>query len=220
MVGKHTEEDETGYAEQSSNHIGPLQHLAPSQSVGVHARRGEVEANGHDEADKVPEGGEEADVAPRRVGGDELGVEGAQAEGGDGEDEDADVLAALGDGGHLGGSGQGGELVDAGADAGEDLAADDDVHLLGGRDDDHAEDDEQGARDGDVAAPEEVREGADEGAHGAQGEDVGQRDPRPAVGAANVGVDVRRDGAEEVDGDLGPRPEEAQGGKGQQLSGG
>lgn len=59
---------------------------------------------------------------------------------------------------------------------------------------------------GDGPAAEEVRQRADEGADGGEGEDVGEGDPGPAVLAANVGVDVRRDGAEEVQGNLRAGP--------------
>jgi hypothetical protein len=80
-----------------------------------------------------------------------------------------------------------------------------------------ADDDERGAHQGDVPPAQQVGEGADEGADGCEGEEVGEDEPDPAVCAADVGVDVWGDAAEEVDGDLGAGPEEGHGDEGEEA---
>jgi len=75
------------------------------------------------------------------------------------------------------------------------------------RADNHAENEETGADHGDPPAAHDVGNGTDEGAHGGEGEEVGEDKPDPAVGAAYVGVDVGGDAAEEVDGDLAACPD-------------
>ena len=97
------------------------------------------------------------------------------------------------------------------------LRTNEDIHGMRGRRHNHADDDQSGTSDGDVAAAHEIGHGADEGAHRGEGEEVAENEPDPSVGAANLSVDVGWDSAEEVDGELGAGPEEGHGDEGHQA---
>lgn len=75
------------------------------------------------------------------------------------------------------------------------------------RADNHAENQEASADHGDPSAANDVGDGTDEGAHGGEGEEVGEDKPDPAVCSAYVGIDVGGYAAKEVDGDLAACPD-------------
>lgn len=160
-----TKENQARNTQKSTHDIRLLQNLPLGHIQRIRPRRREIKRRRHDQAHRIPQRAKEPYVSPRRVRSNELCIQGRQTKRRDGKDQSANILAALGDGGHFGGGSQGGQLVDAGADARKDHAADDDIHCFGGGDNDHAQDDETGAADGDVAAAEEVGEGAYERAY-------------------------------------------------------
>ncbi|EPE05084.1 hypothetical protein F503_03689 [Ophiostoma piceae UAMH 11346] len=208
--------------QQAADGIDARQEVAAPrvQAEGVGARRRVVEDGQDQEAGKGVDGREHADVAPAGVGGNEVGPQHGGRKGQHGEDEHANVGAALARGSNLGGAGQSSQLVDAGADARDGHAGNEVVHAVGKGADELAGDDEGTAEQRHVAAAKEVGEGPHKGADGGRRQQVAGDEPDPAVDAANVVVDDGGDAAPEVDGDLGAGPEESHADEGHEAGAG
>ncbi len=63
---------------------------------------------------------------------------------------------------------------------------------MGSRADNVSKNEERSTSEGDISASEKIGKGTDKGADGSQGEQIGQDEPDPSVGAANVSVDIWR----------------------------
>lgn len=96
-------------------------------------------------------------------------------------------------------------------DPGKDHSADELIHVVRCRADNHPHHEETSPNQGDISSTHQIRKGSDKGANGRERQEVGQDIPYPSIDAANVTVDVGRHGAEEVDGDLRAGPEERHG---------
>ena len=110
MHTHHKAQDTAGA--QSTTNVVDLTHddLA---LLGTNARRILVAKDDEQQADGVPYADEDAVIAPATVSGDELGPHGGWAEGKNGEDDHADVDAALADRHHFGSADEGDEFVQA-----------------------------------------------------------------------------------------------------------
>jgi len=88
----------------------------------------------------LPNSAEASDPSPRRVVCDELAPEHRGAERNDSQYQSCHVLATLTGGSELRGSGEGGEFVDSGTYTGKYHAADEGVHGVSSRANNHAND--------------------------------------------------------------------------------
>lgn len=200
------EEDHPGNAQEPTNVIDLLQDLASRQTRAVDTRRREVKDRCHQQTDEVPDSADEPDPAPRRVVRDQLSPEHRGTEWDDGEDQHSDVLPSLRRGSQLRRHSESSELVDPGSDPCEHHPADENVHRMRCRTNDHPKTDECGSDDGHVASTDEIRDGTYEWTNRRERKQIGQNEPDPAVSPANITVDVRRHASEEVHRDLRASP--------------
>lgn len=84
-----------------------------------------------------------------------------------------------------------------------------DVHVWGSAADDHGNDEQSRATEGDITSTDQVGDTPDKGANGSQSDKVGQDEPDPTVDTAQVSIDVRRNTTEDIDGDLRTSPQES-----------
>ena len=113
-------------------------------------------------------------------------------EGDDREDEHSDIFSTLGSRSHLRRGGQSRKLVDTSANSRKGHAADEDVHRVRSRADDHAQYDESRSDESDISSTEEIGQRTDKGADCSEGQQVGEDEPDPSVSTTNVCIDVRR----------------------------
>ena len=107
----------------------------------------------------------------------------------DREDQHSDVFASLPGGCQLGRRSKSSQLIDSSAYSSEHHAANEGVHGVSCRADNHTDDDEGRADQGNVATAHQVGQRADKRTNCGKREQVGQHEPNPAVSAANVSVD-------------------------------
>ena len=200
------EQNHADDAEESAYVVDLGQDLLPGHAAAVYTRRRVVEDGGHDESDERPQTAEQADPAPRGVESDQLAVKDRGDERDDGEDQDGHVFATLGGRGEFRSDGQRGEFVDTSTDTCENHAADESVHLVCGRADDHAEHDEACSDNGHISSSDQIADASHEWADCRQRQEVCQDEPNPTINTANVRVDVGRNATEEIDGDLAAGP--------------
>lgn len=220
-------EDETTYTQKPTHKVNLRDCFSARKAHRVDAWRWEIVEQHHQETQKVPHRTNQSTPPPRTMIRNQLSPQHTRRKRQNRKHQHAHILPSLRRRRQLRRRSQRRQLVDAGACTRERHAGDKDVHGLRGGAHDAADDGEEGAADGAPAPPEEVGERADEGADGCEGDEVGLHEPNPAVGAADVAVDVGWDGAcqvldgwisrddegrtEEVDGDLGADPEEGHG---------
>ena len=136
------EQNHASNAQDAADIVDLSKNLLSTHANAVDSRWREVKDGGHDQTDQVPDTAQQTNPAPRAVVCNKLAPENGRAKRDDREDEDGNVFSTLRGRRQLGRYRESSQLVDTGSNACKHHAADEDVHLLCGRANDHAKTDE------------------------------------------------------------------------------